>query len=329
MAEEPVVPSVVTSPAPAWRTALATLAVCAELGKARLSALVVLTAGVGFILAARADIDWSRLGFAVLGTAFAALGANALNEWIETERDARMVRTRRRPLPTRRISRGSALAFGLVIGAAGPCLLAAKLNATAAVLALAALLIYVLLYTPLKTRTPLNTLVGAVVGALPPLVGWAAATGRVDAGGWILSGILFLWQIPHFVALAWLYREDYARGGFRMLPTVDPAGHLTGCIAVVYTLVLLLLALMPTLAGVAGLVYALGSLVLGSALLLIGVGLERRRTHAAARHLFLASVVYLPLLLGLMVLDRQPADTATVAPPVTVALPDTADPAAG
>lgn len=277
-----------------------------ELGKARLSALVVLTTAVGFLVAARGSVDWLRLGWTVLGTTLAALGANALNQWWEVERDARMQRTRRRPLPQRRMGRRAALLFGLVTGMGGPLVLGTSVNTVAAELALVAVVIHVLLYTPLKARTPLNTLIGAVVGALPPMLGWVAAVGSLDAAGWLLGGILFVWQIPHFLALAWLHREDYARGGFRMLPTIDASGHLTGCLAVVYTLVLVPLTIMLTLLGVTGGLYAAGAVVLGGGLLLVGVGLERSRTNVAARRLFLASVIYLPLLLGLMVLDRQP-----------------------
>ncbi len=277
-----------------------------ELGKARLSALVLLTTAVGFALGERGSVDWLRLAWTLVGTGLAALGANALNEWLEADRDAQMRRTRQRPLPARRIGRREALLFGIVSGAVGPALLLALVNVAAAALALAALLIYVLLYAPLKTRSVCNTLVGAVVGALPPLIGWVAATGgRTAPGAWILAGILFLWQTPHFLALAWLYRDDYARGGFRMLPMVDPRGHLTGCVVVMYTLVLLALTLLPVLVGMAGWWYAAGALLLGSALVILSAALERRRTDSAARRVFVASVVYLPLLLGLMVLDRQ------------------------
>ncbi len=277
-----------------------------ELGKARLSALVLFTTAVGFVLASGAAVAWLRLGVTLVGTGLAALGANALNQWLEAQPDAVMNRTRGRPLPTRRMTSRAALRFGATAGLAGPVLLAVLANPLAGVLALAALAIYVWLYTPLKTRTPVNTLVGAVVGALPPLIGWTAACGRIELGAWLLAGILFLWQIPHFLALAWLYRDDYARGGFWMLPRVDATGGLTGCAAVVYALVLLQTTLVPTLTGLTGWLYAGGAAVLGVGLLLAAVRLERQRTDAAARRLFLASVVYLPVLLGLMLLDMHP-----------------------
>jgi heme o synthase len=272
-----------------------------ELGKARLCSFIVLTAGVAFILADRAAVDWTRLAWTLLGTGLAALGANALNQWCEVGRDACMARTCRRPLPTQRLTRRAALAFGLLTGFGGPLLLAVTQNKLAGGLALAALVLYVGLYTPMKLWTPLNTLVGAVVGALPPLIGWAAANGRLDAGAWILAGVLFLWQIPHFLALACLYREDYARSGFRMLPVVDQQGYLTGHIAVLYTLALLPVAALLTLAGVAGWTYACGSLVLGATLLVLSLGLQRQRSRLAARRLFVGSLVYLPVLLALLV----------------------------
>ncbi|MBP7747301.1 MAG: heme o synthase [Phycisphaerae bacterium] len=287
------------------RIGLRTLPLFLELGKARLSALVLFTTIVGFVLASPDAVAWRQLAWTALGTSLAALGANALNQWLEVARDARMQRTRGRPLPSRRLTDTAALAFALTAGAVGPLLLALAVSALAALLALATLLIYVLIYTPLKVRTPLNTLVGAVVGALPPLVGWAAAAGQLEPGAWVLAGILFIWQIPHFLALAWIHREDYRRGGFRMLPVLDPDGHLTGCIVVVYILLILPLALALAFLGVAGWVYGVGSLLLGGGFLAAGVALEGCRSRGAARRVFLASVIYLPMLLGLMLIDRR------------------------
>lgn len=275
-----------------------------ELSKARLNALVVLTAGVGYVLAAGTQIDWPRLGWALLGTTLAAWGASAFNQWLEVRDDARMWRTRRRPLPSRRVRTAAALRYALLVSFAGPVLLAGFVNLAAAALALASLLIYVLAYTPLKLRTPLNTLVGAVVGALPPAVGWVAATGNLGTGGWILGGILFVWQIPHALALGWMYREDIRRSRFRMLPVVDSAGQVTGFVILIHALVLVPLTLTLTLAGVTGWVYALGALVLGCGLVLASAILAKQRSPTAARRLFFATVVYLPLLLGLMIADR-------------------------
>lgn len=279
-----------------------------ELAKARLSALVVATAAVSYVVAAGdGPLALAGLVWTALGTALATGGANALNQWIEVERDRRMERTKERPLPTERIGSKHALLFGLVAAVAGPILLALFVNALSALLALFAALLYVLVYTPLKARTPFCTLVGAVCGALPPLIGWAGATGGISAGGLVLFALLFAWQIPHFLALAWLYREDYARAGFRMLPAIDPNGRVTFHMVMLYTLALLPTALAAALVGAAGPIYAAGSLLLGLGLLFLGAQLYAQRNNAAAKRLFLASVVYLPLLLGLLALDRGPA----------------------
>ncbi len=280
------------------------LARLAELGKLRLSILVVLTTLVGYLLATPAAPAVPGLLWTLLGTLLAALGANALNEWWEVERDARMTRTRTRPLPTRRLTGPVALGFGLLTAFLGPLILAAQVALLPAMLAATTIAIYVGLYTPLKVRSALSTLVGGIVGALPPLIGWAAAAGTLDPGAWILATILFLWQVPHALALAWLRRSDYAGGGFRLLPAVDPAGHLTGCVVVMYTLVLFPATMALTLVGVCGWRYAIGAATLGIGLTMLAVWLERRRTATAARALFVGTLVYLPLLLVLMVFDR-------------------------
>ena len=189
-----------------------------ELSKARLGALVVLTAFVGYVLGARGHLSLGVGLAAVAGTALSAFGANILNQWWEVERDRLMHRTKSRPLPSGRVDRRVALAWGLLSTAAGLSILALGTNLLTTGLSLFVILLYVVVYTPLKVRTPLNTVIGAICGAIPPMMGWAAATGRLDAGAWILGGILFVWQIPHFLALAWMYRDDYELGGFRMLP---------------------------------------------------------------------------------------------------------------
>ncbi len=279
-----------------------------ELAKARLSALVLLTTAVGFVMGSpvAAGIDWVRLLLTVAGTALAAGAANALNQVLEFRRDGRMKRTRGRPLPSGAIGVRHALLFSGATAGAGLAILALAVNLTAAGLALATICVYVGLYTPLKTRSTLNTLVGAVCGAIPPMIGWAAATGGLEAGAWILGALLFVWQIPHSFALAWMYRDDYARGGFAMLPVVDRAGLLTGQVVVLTSLSLVPLALVATLAGLTGWVYAAGSVVLGLWILSFGASLYRQRTGASARRLFRASIVYLPVLLCLMVVDRGP-----------------------
>ena len=274
-----------------------------ELAKARLGALVVLTAFVGYVLGARGNVSLSGLAAAVVGTALSSFGANILNQWWEAEPDSRMLRTRERPLPAGRIDRRMAAVLGLVTAALGLAILAVGTNRLTTVLSLFVILLYVLVYTPLKVRTPFNTVVGAVCGAVPPMMGWAAATGRLDAGAWILGGILFAWQIPHFLALAWLYRDDYARGGFRMLPAVDREGRLTGRLAFVYAAALLPITAALSAFGVTGGAYLVTSQAVGLAFVGLGWVFLRARSQLAARRLFLASILYLPVLLGLMVVD--------------------------
>jgi protoheme IX farnesyltransferase len=275
-----------------------------ELAKARLSSLVLLTTLVGAVLGSQEGI-WSwRLLWTMFGTGLAAGGANALNQWLEREPDARMERTRHRPLPAGRLQPRLALFWGLTTAAGGVIILAWRINLLAAALALSVVLLYTLVYTPLKRRSSLSTLVGAVCGAIPPLIGWAASAGRLELGAWLLGAILFVWQMPHFFALGWLYRQDYARGGFKMLPVVDRQGDLTCRVLLMFAMVLLPLSLTVTLAGVAGPVFALGSALLSLAWLAMGFRMFRQRTDINARRVFLGSLLYLPLVLGLMVADR-------------------------
>ncbi len=281
-----------------------------ELTKARLVTLVLVTTGVGFVLAGRAPLDWGGLVWTVVGTGLAAAGVMSLNQGVEWRRDALMVRTRLRPVPSGAVSPRQALVFGTLVSAAGIAVLALRVNALTALLGAAVVLLYVLVYTPLKTRTSLCTLAGAVCGAIPPMMGWSGAAGRLGFGAWILAALLFCWQIPHFLALAWLYREDYERGGFRMLPSLDPGGAMTGRTAVLYCFALLPIGVVAALSGLSGWGAALGSLACGTLLLLLGVQLARTRSDAAARRLFLGTLAYLPLLLALMVADRNVASLA-------------------
>ncbi len=278
----------------------------AELMKVRLVSLVVVTAGVGFVMAGRSPIDAPTLAWTVLGTALTASGAMALNEVMEAERDARMERTRHRPLPAGTIGSRHALLVGLAAAGAGLAALAARVNPLTAFLGLIVVLLYTLVYTPLKPRTPACTLVGAVCGAIPPMMGWTATGAGLSFGAWMLAGVLFLWQIPHFLALAWMYREDYRRGGFRMLPDVDPSGRATGLMSVLYSLALLPVGVIAVLGSMAGWLFAVGSLALGTALVSLALALAMSRTERVARRLFLATLAYLPLLLALMVADRIP-----------------------
>jgi heme o synthase len=291
-----------------------------ELTKARLVTLVLVTTAVGFVLSGRSPVAWPGLAWTLLGSALAAAGVMSLNQGVEWRRDALMQRTRSRPVPSGAVSPRQAVAFGSLLATAGITVLATRVNDLTALLGLIVVAVYVLVYTPLKTRTSLCTLAGAVCGAIPPMMGWSGAAGRIELGAWILAALLFLWQIPHFLALAWLYREDYERGGFRMLPSIDPAGVLTGRTTVLYCLALLPIGVVAALSGLSGWVAAVGSLACGSALLMLGAQLARSRTDASARRLFLGTLAYLPLLLALLVVDRgagpsRAREVALAAPP--------------
>lgn len=271
------------------------------LTKPGITRLVVLTAAVGFWLGdPRGPLARGLL--ALLGTALVTAGTNALNQWWERDADARMERTRRRPLPSGSLSPRSAFVFGVGIAMVGLIWLALFVNTLTAWLAGASLASYVLLYTPLKRRTPLALFVGAVPGALPILGGWTAATGKVALPALVLFAILFLWQIPHFLALGWLYRDDYRRGGFAMLSRGDPDGRDTGRQSVVFAAALLVASLLPATVGIAGPSYAAAAGALGVVLVAYSAALLRAPTTVAARRLFRASIAYLPALLLLLVI---------------------------
>lgn len=279
-------------------------ALVCELAKARLTLLVVLTTLVGFLLGSRGPLDGWLLFHTVLGTALLASGASALNQWAERKLDALMQRTQDRPVPSGRMRPTTALWLGLIAAVAGLLELALAVNAPTTWLGAVTLGAYLLVYTPLKRVTPFNTIVGAIPGAMPPLMGWVAAYGELSVVGWTLFAVQFFWQLPHFLAIAWLYREDYARAGFRMLPIVDPDGRQTGFHAVSHTLGLLTVSLAPFALRLAGPVYLLAALLLGAAFLALAIRFARRLDRAAARSLFLGSIIYLPILLGLMVWDK-------------------------
>ncbi|MEM8549660.1 MAG: heme o synthase [Verrucomicrobiota bacterium] len=275
-----------------------------ELTKPRLSFLSVITALVGY-LATRATINLPQLIGLVIGTSLAAGSAATLNMWREREVDALMARTRSRPLPSGQVKPEHALAFGLTLGAFGIGLLAWSTNAVAAGLTLAIILLYVLAYTPLKPLTPWNTLIGAVPGAMPPLVGAAAATGQVDAMGWYLFGMIFCWQMPHFMAIAWTYRQDYAQGQLKMSTVVDPSGRDAARQSVLFALLLIVVSLLPVITGqMSGWFYAPVALGLGVWYAARAVGFARSENRdACARKLFFASILYLPIILAVVVLD--------------------------
>lgn len=279
------------------------LGILAELTKARLTALVLITTVTGFFVGSTESSHWLVGVHVLLGTGLLAAGAAALNEWWERDLDRLMLRTAIRPLPSGQMEPWVALVLGLTAALGGVAYLAVVVNGLTAGLGALALVSYVLVYTPLKRRTTLNTLVGAVPGALPPLMGWTAARGELGIGGLALFGILFWWQIPHFMAIAWLYRDQYARAGFRMLPVVDPHGRVTAGAAVVTSLLLWVTSLVPVAVGVSGLLYGLGALALGLMFLWASIAFARRMQQVQARLLFFASIVYLPLLLGLLMLD--------------------------
>ena len=276
-----------------------------ELTKPRITLLILICAAVGYWFGCGAAFHWMILAHALLGTALLASGTSALNQWYEVDSDAKMRRTRQRPLPAGRISRRNGLAFGLLLSTAGFADLWYSTNLLAAALGLFTLLSYLLLYTPLKQRSPACTTVGAIPGAMPPLIGYAAAGHGIDASALALFLILFVWQFPHFDAIAWMYRDDYARGGIRMLPVIDPDGQSTARRIVVCSLLLIPISLAPLFLGMTGALYAAAAIAAGLGVLYFGARLRRERTVARAHALLLATVFYLPALLGLMVLDRH------------------------
>ncbi|MGD0614083.1 MAG: heme o synthase [Verrucomicrobiota bacterium] len=280
------------------------LAVYADLVKARLTFLVLLTTLVGFYLGCRGPVNYLLMLDTVLGTALMAAGAAALNQLIEREYDAKMRRTRDRPLPSGRLQPATVMVFGGVCSCAGLIYLALAVNLTTSVIGAVSLLSYLFIYTPLKRVTWLNTAIGAIPGGLPPLMGWTAATGHLSGEGWALFAILVFWQLPHFLAIAWIYRDEYAKAGFKMLPVIDPQGRRTGRQAISHTLGLLPVSLCPFLFGLTGSVYLVSALVLGLAFLWFAIQFARHLTVPRARQLFYVSILYLPLLLTSMVLDK-------------------------
>jgi protoheme IX farnesyltransferase len=274
------------------------------LTKPRLNFLVVATSAAGYYLGASPGFDLWRMAHAVAGTALVAGGAAVLNQVYERDTDALMRRTRLRPLPDGRVLPAEARIFGLALAGCGLALLAGRANLLAASLAAATLAVYLIVYTPMKRRSPLSTLVGAVPGALPPLIGWTASHGSLAAGGAALFAIVFLWQIPHFMAIAWMYRDDYGKAGFPMLPVIEPDGRRAGRQAVIFAAALLPATLVPTPIGLSGWPYFWIALVLGIALLWLSVRFAQARTDRSARTLFFASIAYLPLLWISMIANK-------------------------
>jgi heme o synthase len=278
-----------------------------SLTKPRIVVMELVTVGVGFLLGARGSAHPATLSLTLLGTALVAGGASTLNQWMERARDARMRRTANRALPRGRLGAVEAASFGVGLGLAGTAILLWGANWLAAAVAVSTLLLYVFVYTPLKPWTTLNTAIGAIPGALPPVIGWAAATETLGIEAFALFLIVFLWQFPHFLAIAWIYREDYARGGLKMLPGVDPQGALTGRQATIYALALIPAGLLPATIGLAGPVYFIGALVLGLLYLVVAIQFWTGVSESTARRLLRMSFFYLPLVLLLLVLNPLPA----------------------
>ncbi|HXC36568.1 MAG TPA: heme o synthase [Candidatus Acidoferrales bacterium] len=278
--------------------------VFSDLVKARLTTLVLLTTAVGFYLGWHGAMNWVLLLNTLAGTALVAAGASALNQWIERDYDAKMLRTQNRPLPSGRMQPATVVLFGGVSSVAGLIYLALAANLLTSVLGAITLVSYIFIYTPLKRVTWLNTAIGAIPGALPPLMGWTAARNELSGEGWALFAILAFWQLPHFFAIAWIYRDQYAKAGFVMLPNVDSDGKHTGQQTVSHALALFIVSICPFLFKMAGTLYLAGAIILGVAFLFYSIRFSRQLTLSRARHLFLASVIYLPLLLTLMVFDK-------------------------
>jgi protoheme IX farnesyltransferase len=275
-----------------------------ELTKPRITFLIVLTSAAGFCLGARGAVNYLVFTHAMIGIALLSSGIATLNQFMERDLDGLMRRTESRPLPSGRLAPFEALWFGITLTLVAELYLAVSVNVLTAILGLTVISGYLFLYTPLKTRTSLSTALGAFPGAMPPLMGWTAARGEIDIAAWVLFAILFLWQFPHFLAIAWMYREDYGRAGICMLPVVEPDGRVTGQQIILYSLMLVPVSLLPTFLGVSGKVYLVAALILGLLFLASSVRAALSKSNQHARQLLLASVLYLPLLFGVMVLNR-------------------------
>jgi protoheme IX farnesyltransferase len=277
-----------------------------ELTKPRITALIVVCTAVGYIFGSSGPVRISTLVYALLGTALMASGTAALNQWYEAATDSQMRRTRRRPIPTGRIAHAHALFFGTGLAVAGYGVLWLETNLSAALLGLFTLSSYLFIYTPMKLRSPACTTIGAIPGAMPPLIGFVAASGTLNREAWALFLILFIWQFPHFYSIAWMYRDDYARGGVRMLPVVEPDGKSTARRIIAGAVLLLPVALLPRLLGMAGSVYLATALAATVVMILFGVLFYCQRTILRAMRMLLATVIYLPILLVVLIADRYP-----------------------
>ncbi len=280
-----------------------------ELTKPRITGFILMSTAIGFLFGVHphgtpAPGMWMLLFHALIGTGLMASGTAALNQWYERIADGQMKRTKDRPIPSGRVSAANGLIFGVALSAAGFVELWLGANLLSGLLGAFTVVTYLGLYTPLKSRSPISTTVGAIPGAMPPLIGFAAAAGTLTIDAWILYAILFLWQFPHFYAIAWMYREDYARGGIRMLPVVEPDGESTARRMVGFALVLVPVSLLPRFTGMAGSIYFAGAILLGATFTFAAMRVWLDRSVTRARNVLLASVVYLPVLYGLLAIDR-------------------------
>ena len=274
-----------------------------ELTKPRILNLVLVTTALGFYLGGKGIHNFTLLFFLLLGAALVCAGSGVLNNYVERDFDCKMLRTKNRPIPAGIISPSCALNFGIILILSGLIILYLKVNLLTSFLSLLTAFLYVLVYTPMKRISWLNTTIGSIPGAIPPMGGWAAATGTIDLGAWILFFILFLWQHPHFYAIAWIFKEDYKRGGFKMLPVIEPDGKRTFEQIILFSLILIPVSLLPSLIGLSGPIYLVGSLLLGLQLLFLGRQLTQTKSLADAQKLLKATVIYLPILLVLILVD--------------------------
>ena len=281
------------------------LAAFLELTKPRIAFMLVLTSAAGFYLGSKGNFDFALFINSAIGITLLAFGVATLNQFIERRTDALMERTARRPIPTNKVSPTEALVFGLILTVSAEIYLAVLVNPLTAVLGLVVIVGYVLLYTPLKTKTSASTAIGAIPGAMPPLMGWTSSANEITLGAWVLFALLFLWQFPHFLAIAWMYKEQYRKAGILMLPVVEKEGKLTAIQIVTFTLMMLPISIAPFFIGVAGYVYLVGASVLGLWFLYTSIQTARAKSVEQARKLLLVSVLYLPVIFALMVFNHQ------------------------
>ena len=276
-----------------------------ELTKPRLVSMILITTAAGFYIGSGQPLNWLQLIHTIIGTGLSAAGVLALNQYLERDLDAQMVRTCHRPLPDQRLRPTTALFFGVTLTAGGLLYMAFSVNALSALIISAIVVTYLFVYTPLKQKTSLCTVAGAVPGALPPVIGWVAARGTLNIEAWVLFAILFLWQLPHSLSIAYIYRDEYAQAGFRLLPVIHPDGKSTNRQIVINCLGLVVVALLPTLLGIAGIVYFFAALALSIIFLGFGINLSISRSTLAAKRLLYVSLIYLPLVFLVMALDKS------------------------